>query len=672
MGNRCTPGCCCGKCEIFQCDFDLYYKLPTIPTDVSDWNWEDTRTSEMRKFEILPGNPGEGLVFRQGTGSLPVFPSGKQARVPTFTEHPDIAAIQSLPNFGVLGTGAYWYRISAETDSVVPGYYRLDSVLSGPFPTSVAPIEPRWDNYWRNHFEVWNSGGIVEIPVDRFPFHLNAGEFVLSKRKLPNKWFAVSFNRALHWDWTLDVEATVAMRLVDDSQDTLVGIRRELLDLSGTRRIKSYVERSGATLPIDVLPFNLYNVSTPNPFGFNAGYWFIVRDDHIDYSLAIDGIEDDPPYGDVLALRSGMFSSSTGDDFSYGAINTKLTEDGSAFPRSKIMLRASKDNCKLGSISAHQIAAPRLTTWPTTEGDGRGNVININPDCTPRPTCPVIYPYQHLKWRLKQLTLDGLDVPTVADTGVYECLRDFRLAATPYEVPPAYIEIPAYEHGAGVIYFDYDRIPRNFSWPVTTYAPAIVGGMGLSTIGGRVSVYVSEGAAGFARLRVWLAFIYLTTTYDVVSGIFSNTGMLEHHGIVFPGFIGPDAYVPDGSLPPFYDVTGTPYGSRGWLHYDGTGNLPGVLVGQTAYMFWDREIQKWEGDDFPTITLDGTGYDFSAPVPPSLTSSPVTQPQTIRLVTSFGVTAGTPSGPTFGTYTVSGTTVDLDLASIVLRIGPES
>ncbi len=679
MGDRLSY-CRCGACDIFRCDFDLRYILPTIPSDTSDWLnvWDVTSTGldgTARLFEIAPGYPGEGLIFRQSLGSFgipgEVFPKGRQRTIPVYQSHPDVAPFTAFPNFNIFGI-SFHYEIRNPVESITPGFYRINSSgVAGPFgpPNPVAVIEPPWPTYWRKHFTLHDADGDgeIDLPVDRFPFVLNPGEYLRSKRRMPKGWFAVNAIRAFHQSWMMgDADNEIIIRFAN-ADSTIIGMRQTIVEMDwGGLRNTPIVELDSEDSAITVRPRDAGIASSAATNLGRRGYWWIFRDNTIDLSESFDGTESI----DVFASSAGSTIVTSGaslvpeNERSRGVIN--VDPESETIGLTKIILSVAIQSQKLGTITAG-----RINGTPAESA-------SINPECETRHICPIIYPHTHVKWILEELTIPGMIVPEAKTYISVQCNRVCDLHANPLDLPIGSFEFPTYHFGQGLYFFSPGRTAKNLISD-TGEIPAGIGysfndGSPLHRSGGKIRVLIDQPVetAPQVRVRVWL-----DTQYPFSAILNENLGEPIPWGGSWSnlldnplGYLGRPLIV-DNSDYSFEAVPELESGGveHGWLTIRGQV----ATVGNTLLMmYWERLVDRWDGP-LPPMTFTGQEFNFDSPFAMHANSSDLTYTQSryIAVATSARQTISGYDG-LVPLITTDATFDTIDLADLVLRIGPPS
>ncbi|HBJ34229.1 MAG TPA: hypothetical protein DDZ51_05575 [Planctomycetaceae bacterium] len=682
MGNTLSPGCCCAACDIFRCDFDLRYILPTIPEDTSDWiNVFDIISTGVdgtnRLFEISPGFPGEGLIFRQQISVSPfppnpVFPKGRQRTIPVYQSHPDVAPFAAFPNFATLGA-SFHYEIRNPITAITPGFYRITgSGIFGPTnqPNLAAVIEPRWPTYWRNHFSLHDENGEVDLPVDRFPFVLRPGEYLRSLRKLPANWVAVNAIRAFHQQWANGpIDSQTIVRFESDDE-TVIGMRNTLETVSNTRRHVPILEIGNNDSPIVVRPRFVSSALSP----LRYGYWWLFRDRSVDLSESFDATEFSDDFQSSVGAGNIAFGPSLvpTNERSRGVVNVALENAAS-----RVVLAVANNEQRLGTITAG-----RMLAEPAEDP-------KVNKNCEPRHVCPIIYPHSHVKWQVDELTIPGLAVPEPSSYTSVECNRECDLSPVFELRPTGSFEFPTRRLGPDFYVRDETRTPRNLSLSVgpllagVGYYRDAISEVGKAQIsGGKVRVLIDRPAATAPKIqvRVWLDLQYPTSFLpDDLLGVPGPWGGNWGDAFGNPLFdfaaSGPkllltsqfgDNFVVDPTLPN-PNPTEVEYG---WSLLEGFEF--GLVLSTRLLMFWERLLDPWDGP-LPEIELTGADYDFETPVPihPGVIGTH-TQSQIIKVLTSSAqsITGYDSASPPRPLITTTATFEEIDLANLVLRLSP--
>lgn len=682
MGNQFTPGCCCG-CDIFRCDFDLRYVLPTIPVDTSDWAnlWDVVGIfpyGTARLFEISPGSPGEGLIFfqalRNGMAGPaiadPVTATGTQRKIPVYSAHPDPAPIQALP----IGNVSFFYEIRNPVDPITPGFYRINTNgIAGPFIRSNLGVvlEPPWTNYWRKHFTLHDANGEIDLPVDRFPFVLNPGEYLKSKKRMPAKWFGVNTIRGFHQSWaSAPIDAETMVRFVDNDSQTVVGMRNTLTVTDDIKRQVPVLEVDSAESPITIRPRGVFDQTWPGPQENRRGYWWLFRYGAVDVSETFNGSEIAIGMNGLTSIAAGNGTLVPDNERSLAVVNVPIEPKPT-----RLVVSVANHPQRLGTITAGKITATPVDEKP------------INEQCDPRHVCPVVYPHSHVKWFVNELTIPGLEVGQPKSYASVECNRVCDLepffesrAAASYELPT--------QSGFGIISRDATRIPRNLDLafgPVPARAgydlDATTPASQALRTGGKVSLFIDRpsGTLPKVRVRVWLELSYLSSFIpDADLGSAMPWGSSMQWQNPFQNFrnigSGPrinltnniaSEYAVDSSLP----HPNPSEGSYGWSVM--RGNEWGLINVHTKFlMHWERLLDPWNGR-LPPIQLTGADFDFDAQFPESFEQSGRMhlQPRIIKVLTSAQQTL-TFNAELSPFITTAATFEEIDLAGVVLRIGP--
>lgn len=657
-----SPNCGCCGCDILSADFNLFYKLPTVTASMPPV-WLTLRSNQQRRFTISPGNPGESLVFiqelvSQGGGQNitgPVFQTGAQLYIPAYTTPPDPTPIQALPGFF-----QFVYQI-LPGGTVEAGFYRVQSFVSyigttlSPFNNpALNPFNADWQRYWRNHFTLYDVDGPVDLPVDRFPFELHPGEYLLSNRAMPSSWFAVDGYHAVERDWALTAGTQFRFDFVDDTGDSIIGMNHV-----------SDGNRYDPTLRLLDIPSS-YEINRRFVSIFSqrgpSSFWWLFRDSSVDVSPVSNGTEFRIGLGGGNSfLLNPVFTTEIEDSRSELAFNVPHVVD----PMPPLLIKLL--NSGTLPIRPSSIDADRMLGDKSVEPD-------INPDCPPRHTCPIIFPHKHVAWEIRDLTIPGISVPDFKKLYLNHCDAAIALDSEIFDPPPATIEYPTYQVSFG-IFGDNSRRVRNlvyntYSFPNAVGVTSSLGrsiGYETNISGGSVRVEIDKPTSvsdGNVRVRVWFRTRYLrnfTSFADPL--VFGQEYPLAVPPVdsVTDGF---DNFTEDPALP-----SPNPDGIQyGWSTVQAIGDS-GMY--ENLVMFWELELPRWDGDP-PELTLTGQDYPFGVPVfvNPPASNQMHTQPQMITVLTSIGwqLTGYTAIGQ-IPIYVANGTINEVDLSQLVLRIG---
>jgi len=675
-------GCNCCGCDIFQCDFDLRYILPSIPADTSDWAniWDVVGVSPYgtaRLIEISPGSPGEGLIFfqplRNGLAGPaiadPFAAAGRQRSIPIYNSHPNVAAIQALP----LGGSGFFYEIRDPNQPIEDGFYRLNSNgIAGPFSRNNlgVVIEPPWTNYWRQHFTLHDASGEIDLPVDRFPFVLNPGEYLQSKKRMPAKWFGVKTIRAFHQSWaSAPNDAETIVRFVNDSQ-TVVGIRNTLSLVDGVRRHVPLLEINSSASPITIRSRGIFNQTWPGPQENRRGYWWLFRDEAVDVSETFNGTEFAEGFGGLSGVFAKTGSLVPTNERSLGVVNVPIDSQ-----TTRLVVEVANHPQKLGTITAGKILATPLNDRP------------INSKCNPRHVCPTVYPHSHVKWFVNELTIPGLDVGVPKSYASVECNRVCDLEPFFDSRAQGSYELPT-QSSFGIISRDATRSPRNLQLsfgPVAAkaglYLDAISDSARQVITGGKVKLFIDKPTPTIpkVRVRVWLELSYLSTFFaESELGVPKTWGGVAWRNPFFNPVTAQDRpriqlqnnisseYVIDATIP----HPNPSEGSFGWSILRGF-EFGLINANTRMLMYWEKLLDPWNGP-LPSVELLGTDHDFEAMFPESFEQSGrlFLQSRYIKVLTSAQQTL-TLNAEELPFITTTATFDEVDLSQVVLRIGPE-
>jgi hypothetical protein len=663
--------CTCTECtcEIFQADFDLRYVLDEVPVSTSDWvNATRLGINAERLVEISAGSPGEGLIFAQPVG-MDFYNTNKQRYWPEYSSHPDPAPIRALNGFNAAGLGGFNYKLVSPAAPGDIGFYRLtNTTLTGPAgsPSSLngQAISADWPTYWRNHFDLYDGDGIVTMAEDSFPFELQTDEYLQSKRQIQPWWAAMDLRRLFYWGWSSNAANTSSVALVRSSSATPIF------------NIRGLVESGRHVLEVDVdgvlvLRNNRTIAQSTSPA---TGYWCLWRNNHADLSPSGSGND---PYTNsaIQQLAEAPLLDYSGNIIASERLTRTFNIPFSErLPSGRVKISVGNSATKLGSILLQKSGGPRLETWPRDGEDDRPEATNINPDCVDRPTCPLVYPYQHVTWHLRDLQVSGMTIPAAFDRASVECNRRIRNIQPTLSPIVASVDVPFRDSG-GNIQVNNSRQFRNFSVTPTLF-PNILGlakvNRASSSTNVDIRVHLESNDAQNLTIKVYLFSGYVIpfggepsvdgayTSGTLTTKAFRFPASAFEAMINVPNDVGGTSYVIDPSIP----LDGAD--SQGWWTYIGT--YRGWQVGYIS-MRWVQTIPKFELTSMPTLEFSGEYYDFTQTWEyeggPTLSQS-----RYIRVLRELNAQAITAVNSNDGTFEEYGEVEEIDLSTVRLTIGP--
>lgn len=657
MTNRMNPGCCCGGCDLFRADFDLYCVVNEIPTTAADWVPgidSGLSSSVTRRLAIAPGRPGEGLIYFQTQGLAPVR-ANKQRFIPEYSYHPAAAAIRALPDFSL-----YYYRIVDGYD-IDDGWYILTPTsLSGPLTKEFANPDARleeWPNYWRNHFRLMDGEGEVWGVVDPLPFVLQPDQYLESRRPLPAEWFSIDFRRLVYRTWK-DAPGNAAELSLRADDEVISRLRFERGDATTVRMFDGDTEAK-SLVPGPASLFS--NLAMP--------YWWIHRAGHWDVSPWVNGSEWPNVVDDINLMFTFAFWQRSLDFAKQELANVRVNRTAAA-ARSTLRISLDGEPQRLGTIAAQKDSAPRLTTWPRIDSLDRPGARDINPSCGDRRSNQLVYPYGQVEWKIREFSIEGMVSPDQFQLAAAGRSIVFRHRSPSHPAFVAVADVPAYQYGASdFTWIDTSRVVANYTFESydldLQISPGEIG-IGDSVNIREITAQLYEHDAQHLRLRVEMSADYFGTDLTDEPGEFELAGVpltaVSHAsglvGIVWGTFTATaEEFVDDPSL---FDPL-NPELRRGWLRSSGLGQeFPNTLriVRRPIAMQWDVILPKWEGDDYPEVEVTGAGYAWASP-----------SDQQIRVLRRIAFDLESGTTPFAGEFTVTGELVPIDLASVKIRIG---
>jgi len=688
MGDRLSH-CCCGGCDLFQTDFDLYYRVNTPPV-TDDWtNETQPRTTAARRYQILPGNPGDGMIYVQDWTSLffnavpPPRPNSTQAYYPSFRSHPDPEPIRALPGFA---STSYVYQIRDPDTGDTPGYYRLfPASRSGPLAGSALSVlenfrEPPWQTYWRDHWELFDAEGPVDLPAeDQVPFRLLPGQWLESRRMMPAAWWSLDCFRLLYGTWFASGQA-IGIELARDAVPiAITAIESTPLDplppLTGSP-IQSTTLDQGTHL-------SLPRLATARGLAVDR-FWVVYRDDHFEFvpqiNVAVPTPSTPHPERD-LVLGGWEWSQALWDrDRSLPVQQQQAVRTFAEIRPGRIQIRGYSgpdDGLKLGSIAAYRNRVPRLDTWPRQAPDDRPTARNLYPTCRDTRAQAVFYPYGHLDWQLQEFAVTGMDASALRQTTSVSSLTAYSHGEPDVPMLDASVEIPAsrYDTNDPVVDNVTGRRPRNLAvnsgdMPIVLQPGFFIGaGPGQQT--GRIEVRVTDEDAENVHVEITLRTGYRSSPGVTAAGPFDfvtedlqvadAAGLGSVPGIV-TGYTQTFESDPTLNTDPFQD----PLLDYGWLALNGKTEEPirmlFALQRTGLVLVWSVVVPRWERNDFPTITVRGDQIDWDAqPVGPLI--------HVIRSMQFASEPTDLTPAPFKANVRATGTAVEIDLSTLRITIG---
>jgi len=664
MTNRMNPGCCCGGCDLFRADFDLFCVVNEIPTTAADWvSGIDSGLSSsiVRRLSIAPGRPGEGLVYFQTQGLAPVQ-ANKQRFIPEYSYHPAAAAIRALPDFSL-----YYYRIVDGYD-IDDGYYILTPTsLSGPLTEEAANpagrLEPDWHNYWRNHFRLFDGDGEVWGVVDPLPFVLQPDQYLETRRQLPAEWFSIDFRRLVYrtWNDTAGNAAELSLRADEDVISRLRFERGEATP-SGLQTLARMFDGDDEAKALVPGPSSLAsNLAMP--------YWWIHRAVHWDVSPWTDGREWQNVVDEINLWFTFFFWQRSFDFAQQELANVRVNRTPAA-ARSLLRISIEGEPQRLGTIAAQKDAAPRVTTWPRIDSLDRPGARDVNPSCGDRRSNELVYPYGQVEWQIREFSIEGMVSPEQFQFGASGRAIEFRHRQPPQPAFVAVADVPAFRVGpsdSSFVWVDSSRVVTNYAFESydldLQISPSGIGNdVNPASNIRSITAQLYEHDEQNVRLRIELSVDYFATDLVDEPGEFELTGIplaaLNYSSGLSGGAIGTftataEEFVVDPGL-------STPDLDVGWVRRSGFGDEFNTIhiERRLITMQWDVILPKWEGDDYPEVEVTGAGYAWPSP-----------SDQHIRVLRRIGFDLETGTSPFAGEFTVTGELVPIDLASVKIRIG---
>lgn len=668
-------GCNCCSCTILSATFDSFYFVNVLPA-TSDQFFVTPGGAGSRFAAINRDHLGAGLIFMQ-TSTHVWTRGGGQTLFPELLEHPDFDAILAMADWP-LGS-RYAYQLVNQADAATNGYYFITANSFNPLgydgPVGPTPGVPAgsvlvdWPNHWARQFERLDaSGDSIDEPVDRLPFVALEGETYRSIKSMPPNHFAINLHRIVLPGWQNTADNSMRISLVADDDSVPISIR-----LWYRPQVPS-----GGRMMVDVI----INGASPKTYrssflsGSNAansfyGLWLLVRDGGFDLARQLSGL-------DPLATENPNFQAVSefldedGDKQSYASRSFSLA---GPLPPTRLQLSIEGSPAKLGQVIVQRLSSPRVTVYPLTEenAEARPGAVDQSLSCPDLRTCSVVYPWQHIDWRIKSFEIEGATAPRFdADSANVQCQKLLRPMAnlTLPSIPQVEFEDPMYAFVAGFYFLDTTRILRSFSAEDVTF-PAFFGDRpgrlwqrGFFNVGSSgLYLEVFDHSETHNRVRVKAAISYEGSRFPSYETTYTESVAIQ------PVRIGSNSTT---TPTPFAGLTfATEFEVIDFFsgHPDPTNPMylrwSGDLIDHVLtqfYMVWDNIlVPKWEGNAIPEFTVSGESYDFTG-----------SQPRYIRLRKRFHPTFVSSTGPDRGIFEIEGENHTIDLSTLRITIGGPS